>query len=327
MATGRPFFGHAVKHKGPVLYVGAEDPAGFKVRLRAAKRAAGLDTQTVIGVYTFPEAIDLLDPAQVGRFEHFLATTAAERKYELIIGDTFAALTPGASENSSEDMTAAMVHAQRWRTSLKATVLLNHHTNATGSRERGHTAMRGAADFMIALTPVDDVVHVESSKQRNGPPFPTITLRLVPGPDGEGVVFRAASDVMADGTLSPPRPRCWPFCGRRSAPRARPRVNGSGPATTSRSAPSTARPRCSKSRATSSSSAPGSASLRRGTGCRDLLPIAWQQGGGYCHATAMALPRYCHGRSADLFPNCHYCHGAATLLPRSAPLLPSQMAV
>lgn len=189
-------------HRGPVLYVGAEDPAGFKVRLRAAKRAAGLDTQTVIGVYTFPEAIDLLDPAQVGRFEHFLATTAAERKYELIIGDTFAALTPGASENSSEDMTAAMVHAQRWRTSLKATVLLNHHTNATGSRERGHTAMRGAADFMIALTPVDDVVHVESSKQRNGPAFTTITLRLVPGPDGEGVVFRAASDVMADGTLS-----------------------------------------------------------------------------------------------------------------------------
>ena len=150
-----------------------------------------------IGVYTFPEAIDLCNPEQVGRFEHFLSTAGAERAYELIFGDTFAALTPGASENSSEDVTTAMVHAQRWRTKLGATVLLNHHTNAAGSRERGHSAMRGAADFMISLTPVDDVVHMESSKQRNGPAFPTITLRLVPGPDGQGVVFRTASEVMS----------------------------------------------------------------------------------------------------------------------------------
>lgn len=202
IATGRPFFGHPINHPGAVLYVGAEDPAGFKVRLRAAKQAAGLDVTQRIGVYTFPEAIDLCDPVQVSRFEAFLSRHQADRPWEIIIGDTFAALTPGAAENSSEDVTTAMVHALRWRNTFGATVLFNHHTNAAGTRERGHSAMRGAADFMISLTPVDDVVHVESSKQRNGPPFPTIQLRLVPGVGGHGVVFRLAADVISDGSLT-----------------------------------------------------------------------------------------------------------------------------
>src|SRR5688572_5812607 len=55
------------------------------------------------------------------------------------------------------------------------TVLLIHHTNASGTRERGHSAMRGAADFMIEMRPEDDVVKLECSKMRNGPPFETMT--------------------------------------------------------------------------------------------------------------------------------------------------------
>jgi hypothetical protein len=70
-----------------------------------------------------------------------------------------------------------------------------HHTNASGSRERGHSAMRGACDFMVSLTAVDDAIHVESSKQRNGPPFKPFTLKLVPLADG-GCVLRSASDVL-----------------------------------------------------------------------------------------------------------------------------------
>jgi hypothetical protein len=75
-----------------------------------------------------------------------------------------------------------MAHAAQWRDALQATVLMVHHTNASGSRERGHSSMRGACDFMISLTQVDDAIHVESSKQRNGPPFPPFALKLVPLP-------------------------------------------------------------------------------------------------------------------------------------------------
>jgi hypothetical protein len=197
------FYGHAVLHRGASCYVATEDPSGFKVRLRAAKRAARLPLDQAIGVYTFPEPIDLRDSVSVAGFGRFLQQQTAERSLELVIVDTYAAATPGASENSSEDTTTAMVHAQQWRDRLGVTVLLVHHTNAGGSRERGHTAMRGAADFMIAMTPVDDVIHVECSKQRNAAPFERLTLQLTPMPDGDGCILRRADDVIQGAALSP----------------------------------------------------------------------------------------------------------------------------
>ena len=72
IATGRPWFGHTVRHPGACLYVAAEDPAGFKVRLRSAKRAAHVALDAPIGIYTFPEAVDLRDPLSVRMFVHFV---------------------------------------------------------------------------------------------------------------------------------------------------------------------------------------------------------------------------------------------------------------
>lgn len=203
LATLPSFYGHTVRHRGASVYVATEDPAGFKTRLRAAKRAAKLPLDVPIGVYTFPEPIDLRDATSVAQFTRFLQQAQPAIHLELVIVDTYASATPGASENSSEDTTTAMVHAQQWRDRLGVTVILVHHTNAGGSRERGHTAMRGAADFMIAMTPVDDVIHVECSKQRNAAPFERLTLRLTPMPDGDGCILRRADDVLQGDELTP----------------------------------------------------------------------------------------------------------------------------
>jgi AAA domain len=193
LATGPDWFGHRVCERGASVYVATEDASGFKVRLAAAKRAAQLSLTTPIGVYTFPEPIDLRDPVSVGQFSRFLEHQGAA--LELLVVDTYAGATAGGSENSSEDTTLAMTHAQQWRDRLGLTVLLVHHTNAGGSRERGHSAMRGAADTMISVTPVDDAIHLECSKQRNAAPFPSLLLKLVPVPEG-GCVLRLASDVL-----------------------------------------------------------------------------------------------------------------------------------
>jgi hypothetical protein len=200
LATGRDWFGHRICRRGASVYVATEDVSGFKIRLAAAKRAAGLSLDVVIGVYTFPEPIDLRDQISVDRFKRFLEEAGGP--LELVVVDTYAAATPGASENSSEDTTLAMANAQRWRDALNLTVLLVHHTNAGGSRERGHSSMRGAADTMISVTPVDDAVHVECSKQRNAAPFAPFLLKLVPVPDG-GCVLRLASDVLPCSGLTP----------------------------------------------------------------------------------------------------------------------------
>lgn len=200
LAIGRDWFGHRICRRGPSVYVATEDVAGFKIRLAAAKRAAQLSLTAPIGVYTFPEPIDLRDQISVDRFSRFLAEAGGP--LELLVVDTYAAATPGASENSSEDTTLAMAHAQRWRDALNLTVLLVHHTNAGGSRERGHSSMRGAADTMISVTPDGESIHLECSKQRNAAPFAPLTLKLVPVPEG-GCVLRLASDVLPSTGLTP----------------------------------------------------------------------------------------------------------------------------
>ncbi len=204
LSTGRDWFGHAVQHRGSTVCAAAEDPGGFKLRLRASKLAARLPLDQAIGVFTFPDAVDLRDPVHVEKFGRFLERgfENGDMARELLIIDTYAAAMPGANENASEDTTTAMLHAQRWRDRLGLTVLLIHHTNASGTRERGHSAMRGAADFMIEMKPEDDVVKLECSKMRNGPAFPTLALKLLPVPAGDGCVFRLASDVIQGPALS-----------------------------------------------------------------------------------------------------------------------------
>lgn len=197
-ATGRDWFGHAIVHHGSSLYIG-EDVAGWKRRLAAQKSAIGIPLDQAVGVYTFNETVDLCDQVSVDGFIRFVKDTRGV--FERVTFDTFASVTPGAAENSSEDMTLAVRHVKKIRDELRAGVCVIHHTNASGNRERGHSALRGAADAMISVTPVDDVVVVECSKQRNGPRFKTLTLKLVPVESG-GCVLRAASDVMAGATLT-----------------------------------------------------------------------------------------------------------------------------
>jgi hypothetical protein len=63
--------------------------------------------------------------------------------------------------------------------------------------------MRGAADFMFSMTPVDDAIHLECSKQCNAVPFDRIPLKLVLDPGGNGRVLRPAGDVLPAAGLSP----------------------------------------------------------------------------------------------------------------------------
>jgi hypothetical protein len=207
VATGRNWFGHQVRHRGPCCYVAAEDVSGFKVRLRAAKLAAGFSLEVPIGLYCFPEPIDLRDPVSVNAYIHFMQDSGVA--LELTVIDTFASATPGAAENSSEDMSTAMAAAARIQDALECGIVLVHHTNAAGNRERGHSSMRGAADTMISVTAVDDVINVECSKQRNGAPFEPLLLKLSPVEESGGVVLRLATDVLPSSSLTPVQAKCF----------------------------------------------------------------------------------------------------------------------
>ena len=169
IATGRDFYGRPVHRSGASVYIAAEDPAGFKVGVGAWKGAHRLPLDAPIDVFTFPDLVDLRDVASVARFEAYLAQFAPPLR--ALVVDTYAAATPGANENSSEETTTALTNARRWQSALSCLVIIVHHTNAGGGRERGHSGLRAGVDTMISLTPVDDVILVECSKQRNAAPF------------------------------------------------------------------------------------------------------------------------------------------------------------
>lgn len=204
-ATGRDLYGHRVLRPGPVVYVACEDASGFKQRLRAWKVAHGYRLDHLIGVYTYPEALQLLDLAQVSQFQEIVR---AIRPASIWI-DTYAAATPGSTETSSEDVTLAMTHARQWAEELDALVGIVHHTNASGSRERGHSSMRGAADAMLQLTPTDDEIEVLVDKQRNGPRGYTLTLTLSPVAGVPGcVLVPALDDAPGSDQLTEAQQRC-----------------------------------------------------------------------------------------------------------------------
>ncbi len=217
LATGNPLFGRTVHRPGSTVYMAMEDPAGFNLRMTAWKSGAGLALESPIGVYTFPCGLDLRDEKLVHLFEQFLREKTFSQSLECIVVDTYAAATPGANENSAEDTTRALAHAQSWKERLGVTVLLVHHANAAGSRERGHSAMRGAADTMIVMAASEKGVSATCEKQRNGPPFPPFLMRLdavagacvlVPAVDTDGLGGRptategAANEAKALAVLS-----------------------------------------------------------------------------------------------------------------------------
>jgi hypothetical protein len=209
VTTGRPFYGHTILEQGAVVYLGAEDVGGWKVRLRTAKRAAGLALDRSIGVFTFPEAIDLRDPVSVGLFGEYVRAVADEVPLVLTLIDTYSASMAGAQETSSEDTTTALDHVGRLVGKLGCSVLFAHHTNASGTRERGHSALRGGSDFCISLEATDDLITATVDKNRNGPTGDTWAMKSTPGPDGAGVVLRLASDVLPSKTLTPAQARVY----------------------------------------------------------------------------------------------------------------------
>lgn len=87
----------------------------------------------------------------------------------LVIVDTLAQVTPGASENGSEDMGKALRHCREIRAATGAMVLLVHHSGKDSSKgARGWSGLRGAADVEIEVSRDDDVRCATLTKLKDG---------------------------------------------------------------------------------------------------------------------------------------------------------------
>lgn len=172
IASGDSWGGLWVRRRN-TLYVTGEGTAGIPARRRAWRKHREVSTA---GFFCIPHPVNLLDPDDSEGLSEDVHTTDAG----LLVIDTLARSMAG-DENSAQDMGAFVASLDRIRSERSCAALVVHHTGVEGSRPRGSTALRGAADTLIHAS-LDDQGEVELAcwKQKDAIPFNRTRLRLAP---------------------------------------------------------------------------------------------------------------------------------------------------
>lgn len=147
IATGRSWRGKRVK-KGKVVIIAAEGAGGYGKRMVAWSNynEVNIDELEVSVVLVPPNFMESEDIAEL------VATIRILGDVSLIIVDTLAQVTPGANENSSEDMGLTASNCRVLGRATSATVLLVHHSGKDLTRgARGWSGMRAAVDAELEV--------------------------------------------------------------------------------------------------------------------------------------------------------------------------------
>ncbi len=147
IATGRSWRGKRVK-KGKVVIIAAEGAGGYGKRMVAWSNynEVDIDELEVSVVLVPPNFMESEDIAEL------VATIRILGDVSLIIVDTLAQVTPGANENSSEDMGLTASNCRVLGRATSATVLLVHHSGKDLTRgARGWSGMRAAVDAELEV--------------------------------------------------------------------------------------------------------------------------------------------------------------------------------
>lgn len=175
VASGVMWQGRETK-AGFVVYISAEGGKGISKRVLAwmVDRNVEPDHANIawlleaVPVNVDSEAMDRL-------FERL--TKELQQHPVLIVIDTLARCFEG-DENLQLDMNRFVAGVDWLRHELHCTVVVIHHTNLSGLRERGNTAFRGAADTMLLAEKDGTVITVSCTKQRDDEEFAPFDVEL-----------------------------------------------------------------------------------------------------------------------------------------------------
>lgn len=190
---------------GPVLYVAGEGVAGMNARVRAWELTRQPPRPTG-GWTVLPEAVNLADPKTANELARFVKEKLGPLR--LIVVDTLARCTPGADENSAQDMGRFVAGCDALRKATGATVLVVHHSGKDSAKGmRGSTALLGAMDTTVRVTKDKEgrSLKVAVEKQKDAEPLMPLSFRMESvhvggGPDEirSSVVLKSAM-VPAEG--------------------------------------------------------------------------------------------------------------------------------
>lgn len=177
VATNTKWHGRDVDH-GYVLYVSGEGGSGIGKRAQAWCEVNDMNPRRVRLAW-LPEPIQMYADSQdldvlLTRIENEIQETP-----RFVVIDTLARCFDG-DENKQEDMGRFVAGVDRLRREFGATLLIVHHTRLDGDRERGNTALRGAADTMLALKrdAKSKVITLECTKQKDWEEFDSIDMTM-----------------------------------------------------------------------------------------------------------------------------------------------------
>ncbi len=188
-----------------VLYIAAEGEYGYRQRLEAWINHHHTKPNNVTFVLG---QVDLFDLEELEEFNRLITVY----KPRMIVVDTFAMCSGMAGENSSRDILTIVNGCKLMSRYHDAVIVVIHHTNAEGRRERGSKALRNACDTIIRLSLEDDLVAVQSQKTKDTKPFDTYYLAPVTvnlgyknniGEDVTSVVLLPSEKVIREADLTP----------------------------------------------------------------------------------------------------------------------------
>jgi RecA/RadA recombinase len=174
VAQGTEWLGRSVR-QGAVVYVAAEGGRSIAKRI-----AAWMKHHAVRKV---SDAFFLLEGVQVRSQEDvdLLVTQMSKRSCEpaLIVIDTLARCFGDGDENSTKEMNQFVNGLASLQQQTQAAVMVVHHSGlASQERERGSTALRGAADVMIRVSKKKNLITVENNKQKDDEQFEPVKMQL-----------------------------------------------------------------------------------------------------------------------------------------------------
>jgi hypothetical protein len=205
IAMGVQWRGNRVK-KGRVLIIAAEGGKGMSKRLKAYLKHHKIDPNDAdIGLLTVPPNFLLSEDVT-----ELAAAVAASGGADVIIVDTFAQVTPGANENSSEDVGLALGNARALEMATGATILAVDHSGKDASKGvRGWSGKFAAADAVLeVLKHENGTRELRIAKMKDGDDGLKWGFRLetiVVGMDADGDPVTSCVAVEADVPVAVPQ--------------------------------------------------------------------------------------------------------------------------
>jgi hypothetical protein len=163
VARGKQWQGCRVK-KAKVVMIAAEGSGGVGKRIRAYCKHYGLNEADLdIGIISVPP--NVIEDVDVQELVNALTAVGAD----MFVIDTLAQVTPGANENSSDEMGQALRNIRLITDATDATAFVVHHAGKDASRgARGWSGIRAAADAEIEISRNDTCHLISITKMKDG---------------------------------------------------------------------------------------------------------------------------------------------------------------